>query len=467
MMKRFVCLAVTLGGLIVSQATAEVFMANGIKIGEVDANSAMVWTRLTRSAEMKGDGNEFPKDEKLGDSRSYDLSEMNGWVPGSPGEVRVTCWPAKGAETKISTGWQAVSDATDFTHQFRLAGLQSGVRHELLVEGRVIGATEMSCRREGSFMTAPASDQSVPVKFTVVTGQDYVRRDHPLGHQIYSVMHLKGPDFFVHTGDIEYYDKAGPYADTLELARFKWNRIYAAPHLRGFHNQTSSYFIKDDHDTLKNDCWPGQSYGELTWQQGLDLFREQVPMGEKTYRTIRWGKDLQIWLVEGRDFRSPNNMPDGPDKTIWGAEQKQWFFDTVKQSDATFRVLISPTPVVGPDRGAKNDNHANKGFTHEGDELRAFMAAQKNFFVICGDRHWQYVSKDPKTGLIEYSCGPTTDVHAGGFNQKNKSSVHQYLKVKGGFLMGEVKRDGGEVSAVLTHHGVTGEVYHRSVLVAE
>ena len=45
-------------------------------------------------------------------------------------------------------------------------------------------------------------------------------------------------------------------------------------------------------------------------------------MGEQTYRTFRWGKDLQIWLVEGRDFRSPNNMPDGPDKTIWGAEQK-------------------------------------------------------------------------------------------------------------------------------------------------
>ena len=32
-----------------------------------------------------------------------------------------------------------------------------------------------------------------------------------------------------------------------------------------FKREVSSYFIKDDHDTLKNDAWPGQTYGELTW----------------------------------------------------------------------------------------------------------------------------------------------------------------------------------------------------------
>ncbi len=33
-------------------------------------------------------------------------------------------------------------------------------------------------------------------------------------------------------------------------------------------------------------------------------------------RTFRWGKTLQIWLVEGRDYRSPNNMPDGPEDPV-------------------------------------------------------------------------------------------------------------------------------------------------------
>ena len=46
-------------------------------------------------------------------------------------------------------------------------------------------------------------------------------------------------------------------------------------------------------------------------------------------------------FTEGRDFRSPNKMADGPDKTIWGAEQKAWFKRTVKESDATWKVLDS------------------------------------------------------------------------------------------------------------------------------
>ena len=256
--------------------------------------------------------------------------------------------------------------------------------------------------------------------------------------------------------------------DTLELARFKWNRIFSLPYQRSFHNTTGSYFMKDDHDLLKNDCWPGQTYGKLTFEQGLALFREQVPMGEKTYRTIRWGKDLQVWLVEGRDFRNSNTMPDGPEKTLWGEAQKQWFFDTVKKSDATFRILISPTPIVGPDRKNKNDNHANAGFACEGDVLRSFIGKQKNMFIICGDRHWQYVSEDPETGAREYSCGSTSDQHASGFREEDRSPMHHYLKVKkGGFLAVAIEPNADGAQAILTHHGVDGTVFNQETLIAE
>ncbi|MEJ2701782.1 MAG: alkaline phosphatase D family protein, partial [Sedimentisphaerales bacterium] len=278
--------------------------------------------------------------------------------------------------------------------------------------------------------------------------------------KIYDVMRKLKPDFFVHTGDIEYYDRPRPYAKNKELARFKWNRIYAMPFQRAFHEGTTSYFIKDDHDTLKNDCWPGQKYGQLTWEQGLAIFREQVPMGEKTYRTIRWGRDLQIWIVEGRDFRSPNKMPDGPGKTIWGKEQKQWFFDTVKKSDATFRILISPTPIVGPDRANKNDSYANKGFTYEGSQIREFIASQKNMCVINGDRHWQYVSVDPKTGVREYGCGPSSDIHAGGYSMSMRKPMQKYLRIKGGFLAVTVKRTNGQPTITFRHYGPDGKIYN-------
>lgn len=342
---------------------------------------------------------------------------MEAVVPGIKGQVRLTYWSDKKNAKK--TDWYNVSTDNDFTYQTKLKKLLPGTRYYIIAEGRSLGGGEIACHVKGMFKTAPLAKVPSRVSFTVVTGQDYPRRDDKMnGHKIYPIMQSLDPEFFVHTGDIEYYDKAGPYADNQELARFKWNRIYSMPFQRSFHNNVASYFIKDDHDTLKDDSWPGQSYGDLTWEQGLAIFREQVPMGDKTYRTIRWGKDLQIWLMEGRDFRSPSSMPDGPDKSIWGKEQKKWFFETVRKSNATFRVLISPTPVVGPDRVSKKDNHANECFEYEGDEIRSFIGKQKNMFVVCGDRHWQYSTVHPETGVREYSCGPTADVHAGGFKEE-------------------------------------------------
>jgi alkaline phosphatase D len=206
--------------------------------------------------------------------------------------------------------------------------------------------------------------------------------------------------------------------------------------------------------------------GDLTFEKGLEIFREQVPMGDKTYRTVRWGKDLQVWLVEGRDFRSANDAPDGPDKSIWGAEQMAWFKRTVQESDATFRVLISPTPVVGPDRKNKNDNHANEGFAYEGNMLREFIASQDNMVVVCGDRHWQYVSVDATHGVKEYSSGPASDKHAGGWSNDMLRPEHQYLNVIGGFLAVTVEREDGVPVLIARHYGVDGAVLNEDRVLA-
>ena len=135
-------------------------------------------------------------------------------------------------------------------------------------------------------------------------------------------------------------------------------------------------------------------------------------------------------------------------------------YETVEASDATFRILISPTPIVGPDREGKIDNHANLSFATEGEEIRSFVASQENMFIICGDRHWQYVSEDPETGLIEFSTGPTSDAHAGGFKQSEKTSMHSYLKIKGGFLSVSVSEDAENPEISFTHHAVDGSIYN-------
>jgi alkaline phosphatase D len=449
------------------------YFGNGLKIGEVDQDSAIIWTRLTRDAEFNMQGHmwidyEIPSERTDSSGRSRvehasrmpngaTLNDMAFSLPGAAGEVRLIYWPDNDTSKIVEKDWIQVDVNKDHTLQILIDGLKPNTEYDVVLASRNL-AGSLRASVTGQFKTAPKSNTVEEVIFTVVTCHDFGRRDDLInGHRIYpSMARIVKPDFMVHAGDIEYYDKADPWARSAELARHKWNRIFALPYQVDFYRQFASYFIKDDHDTLKNDAWPGESYGDLTWEQGLAIYREQVPIGEKTYRTRRWGKDLQIWMVEGRDFRSPNNMPDGPGKTIWGEEQKAWLFNSMEKSDASFKILISPTPIVGPDRGSKNDNHANEGFTWEGDQVREFLSTQDNAFVLCGDRHWQYATVHPETGVREFSSGAGSDMHAGGFKDSQRTEAHKFLRIDGGFLSVSVNRKGGTPQVTFTHYDIDG-----------
>ena len=80
---------------LMNAATAAHF-ANGIKIGEVDQNSAIVWTRLTRDPAIHLDGLKFlPSKNKTGPAEAQlpegkTLDDMVGAVPGTAGEVRIS-----------------------------------------------------------------------------------------------------------------------------------------------------------------------------------------------------------------------------------------------------------------------------------------------------------------------------------------------------------------------------------------
>ena len=495
---------------------ASVHLGNGIKVGEVATDRAVVWIRLTTTPEANWTGTRFHDPDVGADQAAFriaaaiqresamseasaraaaaadpgirrltggevvrlvtradwrsqlpvgrTLAEMQGALPGAAGSVRVTLSPVQSGPS-LGTDWLPVDPERDYTRQVGIHGLEPGRTYRVRVDSRD-AAGRPGASLDGAFRTAPATTSPAAVRFAVVTCGDYPRRDDPVnGHRIYDTLHRQRVDFLVHTGDIEYYDKPDPWATSAALARFKWNRLFALPFQRAFHASTASYFTYDDHDILRNDCWPGQTFGDLTWEQGLAIFAEQTPSSPLPYRTFRHGRDLQIWILEGRRYRSPNTDPDGPAKTILGPEQKAWLESTVLASDATFKVIISPTPIVGPDRGSKNDNHANAGFRHEGEQLRRFLAAQKNLIITCGDRHWQYRSVDPATGLREFGCGPSSDVHAGGYTpQPGDQAVQKFFRLKGGFLTVATEYAAGNARLAVRHHDVDGEVVHEVIL---
>ena len=433
----------------------------GIMFGEVTSNSALAQVRLTTSDQLK-----------------------NGDVPGVEGSVRFVLEAIDGSATKIiATQTVDAKSERDFIARASFLKLAPGMRYQ--VKTTLIGKEIESRGPSGSFRTLPGSDLAVPVRFAVVTGMNYgkfhgddridlkihlaqnnnaVPKTYPgpdkhLGYPALAAIVAKKPDFFVGTGDNVYYDTPKiPRAETVPQLRQKWHEQFIQPRYRDLFAVVPTYWMIDDHDFRIDDSDNTGDY-EPSPATARRLMLEQLPVAPadrhessaKTYRTHRVSRDLQIWFPENRMYRSPNATPDGPEKTIWGAEQKAWLTRTLAESDATFKLLISPNPMIGPDDARKTDNHTNiGGFQYERDEFFAWLkksGVAKQFFLVCGDRHWQYHSIHPM-GIEEFSCGALVDSNARNGRKPGdplgtdpKGTIRQVYSQKtpsGGFLIIEV-----------------------------
>lgn len=460
--------AFMLSGTLQSQRSEKVYFTTGLKIGEVTDSSAVILTRLCsviKPNPVVHKQKEPPFREPINFDDTMPVSQMDGGVPGAFGEVKMELF--SNGDT-ISKGWEYVSSYRDYTIKNIFDGLRPYTKYQVVLSGRKKENAPVAQIR-GEFRTAPRAQEIVPIFFTSSTCQYFWDYDDPeRGFMVYDRMKNLNPDFHCQTGDYVYYDKPGPMATTVLLARHKWNAINAWPSLVDFYAYTPLFIQKDDHDLSKDDATPFSTpFGELTFDDGVAIWNEQTPTLEnRSYRTLRYGKDLEIWFVEGRLFRNTDNS-GAPQGSIWGEEQKKWFVESVTASHATFKILMSPTPVVGPDRKAKKDNHANATYSEEGEWLRNFIAFQKNMYIVNGDRHWQYVSKDLANGVLEFSQGPSSDAHAQGWKEGDIRPEHEFLRVKGGFLGVKVERVNKIPQIAFIHYDVNGNQVHSKVIVSK
>jgi alkaline phosphatase D len=382
---------------------ADIHLAQGLLAGEPTESSIILQTRLTSSPDP-----------------------VDGDVPGVTGTGRFEISTTPDFKSSTFYAWLTATQENDFILKTKIDSLQPNTAYHYRV---VFGSNKETAKPSttATFKTLPTADQSVSVSFVLTSCLNYAffqhgaknsppakPEDRALGYPALEPIAQLKPDFVILNGDCVYYDH--PFKTRVKTQaelRKKWHEQYVMPRFVKLFSQTSTYWLKDDHDHRYNDS-DTTGDDEPSNQLGIDTFREQIPIVEPgsnhpTYRTHRMGKDLQLWFVEGRDYRSPNKMPDGPDKTLWGKEQREWLQRTLKESDATFKILISPTPMIGPDDGYKTDNHANlKGFNHEAQSffewLKTSSIDPQKFFILCGDRHWKYQSIHPY-GFSEFSCG--------------------------------------------------------------
>ena len=451
---------------------AEIFTGQGSMAGEPTASSVLLQTRLTA---LPGPA-----------------LDANGDMPGANGVACFEYAMKPDFTGARRTAWMRATAASDYIVRAQLTNLRPG---QLYYYRPVFGPSESDTQlgRAGRFATLPGGDSGQAVTFIVGSCMNYMKfmfgakgkagpivtateEDKQLGYRVFPAMAALEPDFFVGTGDIVYYDNIlhGP-ARTLPELRECWHEQFRFPRLIEFFSRTPAYWSKDDHDFRFNESDNEDQKLPLP-QTGIELFREQMPILEvgdrvsPTYRTHRVNRHLQIWLTEGRDYRSPNAMPDGPDKSLWGAEQRAWLQRTLRASDATWKILISPTPMVGPDDAKKIDNHADlEGFRHEADEFFRWLEQNRisGFMTFCGDRHWQYHSIHP-SGVEEFACGALNDENArlgiapGSKNGSDPEGriVQPYLYTEptGGFLHVRVTAVGQTATLQVEHRDDTGTV---------
>ena len=94
---------------------------------------------------------------------------------------------------------------------------------------------------------------------------------------------------------------------------------------------------------------------------------------------------------------------------------------SLAESDAVFKVLISPSPVVGsgrgggynPPPGSRSDNHGYPPFLEERkaffDQIRE--SGVKDVYFVCGDRHAKYHNRGKESRIHEFCCGSLSVKH--------------------------------------------------------
>jgi alkaline phosphatase D len=229
--------------------------------------------------------------------------------------------------------------ASDFTAHFRLANLPP----DTLVYYRVWmnGALVTPAKR---FRTPPPEDQLRTVRIAVFN--DWARSKFPglassLSHQ---------PHLVILGGDLPHSNppNLGPmrrmYQETRSTASDLGRDIKTG--LIDVAEQIPSCHMWDDHDyggdnsdgTYKNKDQARQAYREY-WPMASD-----PGPGTAIYQKLSYSGTVDVFLLDLRSERDPIRKAEGPDKSMMGAEQKQWFKDQLLTSNAPWKLVVTSVP---------------------------------------------------------------------------------------------------------------------------
>jgi alkaline phosphatase D len=312
-------------------------VTHGVVAGDVTASSAVLWARSDREATLN---------------------------------VRLSGGPHGRVEAVAATG------AHDYTARIVVDRLAPSTTYRYrLWFSRGAPGVGLGPAVTGTFRTAPADAAVVPVRLAFggdISGQN-VCRDAVEGIPIAETIRAWRPDVFVGLGDMVYADNAclaagrygnaqvpGAAGPAVDLAGFwtSWRYNRADRGLQRLLASASYVGVWDDHEVV-NDFGPSTDApttppytGAHLLPLGRHAFVDYTPLGvkDRLYRSLTWGRHLELFVLDTRSYRDPNVAPDdgASPKTMLGAEQLAWLKGALAGSDATWKVIVSSVPMSIP-----------------------------------------------------------------------------------------------------------------------
>jgi phosphodiesterase/alkaline phosphatase D-like protein len=419
----------------------------GVSSGDVTSSQATLWTRAPHAGALV---------VRYGTTAALD---------GKSSQARTTARPVD-----------------DLTVHVRL--------HRLRPHARYWYRFEQGKRRSdvGSFVTAPAPNDPAPVTFDWSGGADGT--PNSTGKPAYgpfpalATAARDNPDFFAFVGSTIYADSpfANAPASTLAQYRARYRQNLAIPALRTLQRTTSVDAEWGDHE-VRND-YTRDEVPPSQFDAAYRAFTDYQPIApgphQQLYRSFRWGRNLEVFLLDERSYRSPEADRGGacdnpkrsgradiaptlpgalrrqnatvypqlalpvpkrcaaqlanPSATMLGAAQLSWLERGLERSNATFKVVFTEDPI---EEYFLDPYDRWEGYQAERSALLGFIAAHDVRNVVWlttspGATLFSAVTRSTfpakvETGMVEASVGPIgTDTFGSELAQETGDAAEQF-----------------------------------------
>ncbi|MBX2814302.1 MAG: alkaline phosphatase D family protein [Myxococcales bacterium] len=326
-------------------------LTEGIQIGDVSEDRAIVWARSDRPARMHVEWDTHPMFRHA--------RQLRG-----PHQL----------------------ESSDFTGRVDLTGLPAGedIYLRILAQGLDNDRTQ-SEPIYGHFRSAPRRHQDIRFVWSGDTaGQGYGINPDFGGMRLYETMRKRKPHFFLHSGDTVYADgpieeeltvedgktwrnittpEKSKVAETLNEFRGQYRYNLLDENVRRFNAEVPQIWQWDDHEVTNNwsdskvldDRYTVRNVPTLVGR-ATKAFLEYAPLrlnssieSERIYRHIPYGPLLDVFVIDLRSYRGPNTFnrqpSPGEDTAFMGRAQIQWLKWALLRSKATWKVIAADMPV--------------------------------------------------------------------------------------------------------------------------